>query len=131
MPAGAERRIDQTVIEGVVTVIAIGKEYRGEVNSVDAQLMQIRKPLCNAFQIAAVEFAVNAALRLNEFSPFYKPLVRLSGATEAVRHDLVPHGVLYPCRRRNHVGRIHPGQFETLLRGLVGLFGVTYLLIIH
>ena len=128
---GTERRVDQTVIEGVVAVIAVRKEYRGEVKSVDSQLMQVRKALCNAFQIAAVEFAVNAGFRLNEFTPFHKPFVTFSRAAEAVGHDLIPHGILDPLRRSDNVGGIHPRQFKALLGGIVGLFRVADFFIIH
>ena len=109
----AEIRVDGVIIKGIVFMVGVGKEDRRQINAADAQLLQIRQPVGDTAQVAAVEVVVAG---IGKVAPLAEPAVvdKARAAAEAVGHDLVPDRVAHPRGRRDDVGGIEPRKFEVL-----------------
>ena len=110
----AEVAVDLGVIEGIVFVTGVGLKNRGHVYSADTDILEVVEPLGDSPESAAVAVV---PLRVRKVAPYAEFFImrRVMVAAKTVGHDLVPHRVAHPLRRRDYVGRIEPRVLEELL----------------
>ena len=109
------------VVDGVILVVGLGLKDGGEVQGVDAQLLQVRQLLGDAGQVSPHKiYPVRLA------PPGDGPLggeLRFSVA-EALREDLVKHRAVHPGGRLVHINRIDKGKLEVDKSGRLVLLNV-------
>ena len=99
----AQHRVHHRVVVGVVAVVAGRLKHRAQVQGIHAQAGDVVQPLRDAQQVAAL-----VAVEAGRLAPGLQVsrLGHAGAAGEAVREDLIEHGVLGPVGRAN----IHGGK---------------------
>ena len=115
----AEIAVDPAVIESIVFVVAWRLKNRREIQSRNAQIMKIGQTFGDAFEVAAVDVIEACFLIVTprDQTVFFG---RSLCPAKAVGHDLIPDGMFYPFRRRNHVRNVQPRKFEILTNAVFG-----------
>ena len=104
---GAQVRVHQSVIPGVVPVHRVRRKDRVQIDPVDAQVRQIVQLFADAGQVAAKPLLVG----YRAAAP--RRMVGAGGAAaKSVRENLIPDCVPHPLGRGRNVGGIHPGLVE-------------------
>ena len=109
---GSELGINSGIVLRIIFVGGIRFHNGIQVNSRNAQLLQVGKLLLNALQISSETLLIGDRSRMPGHD--VRRVFLRRPVAETVRKNLIPYRFVHPVRRPVHIGRVHPRHDEAL-----------------